>query len=327
MFEQHQIERDNPFKRIVGKNAQMRQVFQLMDRVAPTKTTVLIEGESGTGKELVAQAIHQISPRAHQAFVKVNCGVLAEGVLESELFGHIKGAFTGAIANKLGRFELADKGTVFLDEIGDMSPNTQVKLLRVLQEGEFERVGGIRPVKVDVRIIAATNRDLKAEVASGRFREDLYYRLKVVPLRLPPLRARKDDLPLLIDHFLEKFRESTGKEIRKVSSRAMEILLKYDYPGNVRELENIIEHAFVCCQGETISPEDLPQDVFHASTASLITKALKEDDPLGTLERELLLELLTQHYWQYQRVAEKLKISRTTLWRKLKQLGISRPEE
>ena len=313
------------FKDIVGRNPQMLHVFKLMAQVAQVKSTVLIEGESGTGKELVARAIHQHSPRAHYPFITVNCGVLAEGVLESELFGHVKGAFTGAIANKLGRFELADKGTIFLDEVGDMSPPTQIKLLRVLQEGEFERVGGTRVVKVDVRVIAATNRDLKGEVEAGRFRRDLYYRLKVVPIKLPPLRERKDDLPLLMEHFMNKFRLEMGKDIYRVSEEAMEILKEYQYPGNVRELENLIEHAFVCCQGDTILPEHLPQDMFEAGNL-LINRALDGEKPLMALEREMLVRLLQKNGWRLKRCAERLGISRTTLWRKLKQFNINRPK-
>ncbi len=311
------------FGNIVGKNYKMKEIYDILPAVAATKATVLIEGESGTGKELIAQAIHENSPRRDKPFIKVNCAALAEGVLESELFGHVKGAFTGAIHDKPGRFELAHRGTIFLDEIGEIPPSTQVKLLRVLQEEEFERVGGTQRIKVDVRVIAATNKDLAKAVNKGEFRKDLYYRLRVVPIYLPPLRERKDDIPLLISHFLEKFRKEMGKNINNISPRAMEILMDYNYPGNIRELENIIEHAFVLCQGNTILPEHLPKDI-QRRDFDIVERVIDESDPLKALERELLLRVLEQTNWRLKDACARLKMSRTTLWRRIKELGIKR---
>lgn len=307
------------FKNVIGKNYKMHEVYELLHEVAPTKATVLIEGESGTGKELIANAVHHNSPRSGKPFIKVNCAALSEGVLESELFGHVKGAFTGAVADRPGRFELANGGTLFLDEIGDITPHTQVKLLRVLQEGEFERVGGTKTIKVDVRIVAATNKDLKAAVEKGNFREDLYYRLKVVPIHLFPLRERKDDIPLLVRHFIEKFNTEMKREITNLSPRAMELLMEYNYPGNIRELEHIIEHAFVRCQDKTILPDHLPREL---QNVDLIDKAMESDEPLKELEKETIMRALNETGWRYQECARRLKISRTTLWRKMKELKI-----
>lgn len=307
------------FKNVIGKNYRMHEVYELLHEVAPTRATVLIEGETGTGKELIANAVHHNSPRSPRPFIKVNCAALSEGLLESELFGHVKGAFTGAIADKPGRFELANGGTLFLDEIGDITLHTQVKLLRVLQEGEFERVGGTKTIKVDVRVIAATNKDLKAAVEKGEFREDLYYRLKVVPIHLPPLRERKDDIPLLVRHFIEKFNREMGREVTNLSPRAMELLMEYHYPGNIRELEHIMEHAFVRCQGRTILPENLPREL---QNVDIIDKAMDSEEPLKELEKETILRTLNETGWKSQEAARRLKISRTTLWRRMKELGI-----
>jgi PAS domain S-box-containing protein len=307
------------FDNVIGKNYKMQEVYELLHEVAPTKASVLIEGESGTGKELIANAIHYNSPRSGKPFIKVHCAALSEGVLESELFGHVKGAFTGAIADKPGRFELANGGTLFLDEIGDISPHTQVKLLRVLQEGEFERVGGTKTIKVDVRVVAATNKDLKAAVGKGEFREDLYYRLKVVPIHLPALRERKGDIPLLVRHFIEKFNKGMGREVTNLSPRAMELLMEYKYPGNIRELEHIIEHAFVRCQGKTVLPEHLPREL---QNVDIIDRAMDSEEPLKELERETILRVLNETGWKYQEAARRLKISRTTLWRRMKELKI-----
>ena len=236
----------------------MRAVFQTVEKVAPTDTSVYIYGESGTGKELVARAIHARSRRAGGPFIKVNCGALTETLLESELFGHEKGAFTGAIKRKLGRFELADSGTLFLDEIGDMPPAMQVKLLRVLQEREFERVGGEETIKVDVRVVSATNRDLKGEVAAGRFREDLYYRLHVVPCTVPPLRERREDIPLLVRALHRQARQATNPSVRGIADAALARLSAYHWPGNVRELENVVEQALVFAEGDRIDVAALP---------------------------------------------------------------------
>ncbi|MBI5469335.1 MAG: sigma 54-interacting transcriptional regulator [Deltaproteobacteria bacterium] len=309
------------FSNIIGKNHRIHEVFELLHEVAPTKATVLIEGETGTGKELIANAIHHNSPRSNGPFVKVNCAALSEGLLESELFGHVKGSFTGAIADKPGRFELADNGTLFIDEVGDITQHTQVKLLRVLQEGEFEKVGGTRTIKVNVRVITATNRDLKTMVERGEFREDLYYRLKVVPVRLPALRERKDDIPLLVKYFIDKFNREMGMEITNISPAAMELLMEYDYPGNIRELEHIIEHAFVRCQGKTLNPDHLPRDLHNREITG---KAITGPEPLKALEKEIILQALNEAGWKYAEAARKLKMSRTTLWRRMKELRINK---
>ena len=309
------------FERLVGKNHRMREIYQLIDDIGESDATILILGESGTGKELVAEAIHRRSHRAKGPFVKVNCSALSEGLLESELFGHVKGAFTGAIQDKVGRFELADGGTVFLDEIGDISPVVQVKLLRVLQEHEFERVGSTETVHVDVRVVAATHRDLKARMAEGLFRDDLYYRLYVVPIELPSLRERKEDLPLLANHFIEKFRNQTHKSIRELLPDAMNLIMDYDWPGNVRELENAIEHAFVKCHGEAIRISDLPLGLVREVRGDL--SLLQEESPLS--EKEQMLSVLERTGWNRSRAARLLGMHRTTIWRKIKEYGIEVP--
>jgi PAS domain S-box-containing protein len=326
---------------VIGKNHKIREIYELLPEISRTKSTVLIEGESGTGKELLAHAIHQLSPRRDKPFIRVNCGALAEGILESELFGHVKGAFTGAIATKIGRFELADTGTIFLDEIGDISLSTQVKLLRVLQEEEFERVGDTKRIKVDVRVIAATHKDLIKAIQEGEFRADLYYRLRVMPIHLPPLRERKEDIPLLINHFLAKFNREFGRKVGGLSGEALGVLLNYHYPGNIRELENIIEHAMVLCTTATIQVEHLPMDIrafggsFHPEPQAAMNHQSKDgvkvaarkpilmDDPLKVSEREAILRILEQTKWNYGETARRLKKSRVTLWRKMKELGIS----
>lgn len=309
------------FDNIIGKNQRMYEVFELLHEVAPTKATVLIEGETGTGKELIANAIHHNSPRGGGPLIKVNCAALSEGLLESELFGHVRGAFTGAISDKPGRFELANGGTLFLDEVGDISLHTQVTLLRVLQEGEFERVGGSKTIKTDVRVIAATNRDLKVAVEKGGFREDLYYRLKVVPIHLPPLRERRDDIPLLVKYFIDKYNMEMGMEVTNVAPAAMEILMEYGYPGNIRELEHIIEHAFVRCSGKTINPEHLPKDTRNED---LIGMAINDPEPLKAMEKEIIYRALKEANWKYLDAAKKLKMSRVTLWRRMKDLNIEK---
>lgn len=320
------------FENMVGKNEKMREICRLLPKIAKTHATVLIEGESGTGKELVAYAIHQFSLREEKPFIRVNCGALVEGLLESELFGHVKGAFTGAIIHKLGRFELADGGTLFLDEIGEISPSTQVKLLRATQDGEIEKVGDTRRIKVDVRIIAATNKDLKKAVDTGSFRQDLYYRLRVVPIFLPPLRERKDDIPLLVNHFIGRFNKEMGRKVTRIAPEAMEVLMNYDYPGNIRQLGNFIEHAMVFCSGNTIEAEYIPQDIqaiqmageaTSSSFKEIAAKATEQTNPLQAVEREVIVQILKKTNWNYKKTVEKLKISRTTLWRKLKEYGIS----
>jgi transcriptional regulator with PAS, ATPase and Fis domain len=304
----------------IWKNEKMQEIFDLLPKIATTHSTVLIEGESGTGKELIAHAIHQLSLREDKPFIRVNCGALAEGVLESELFGHVKGAFTGAIAHKIGRFELADTGTIFLDEIGELSPATQVKLLRVVQEGEFERVGDSERLKVDVRIIAATHKDLKKAIEQNEFRQDLYYRLRVVPIHLPPLRERKDDIPPLVRHFLQKFNQEMRRKVGHVSLDAIKLLTEYDYPGNVRELENIIEHAMVFCTGEVLEAEHLQKEIREPDK---FKEMIKAERPLATIEKEVMLKILNDTHWNYQKTATRLGMSRTTLWRRIKLYGLA----
>jgi len=321
------------FEGLIGKNHRMRQIYALIEQVADSTASVLIEGESGTGKELVAKAIHRKSPRANKPFVAVSCAVLAESLLESELFGHVRGAFTGAVTAKIGRFELANGGTLFLDEIGDISPGIQVKLLRVLQEHTLERVGESRPRRVDVRIIAATNRDLRRLIAEGTFREDLYYRLKVVTISLPPLRERRDDIPLLVAHFVERFRRETERPITGVTPDAMSALLDYAWPGNVRELENAIEHAFVRCIGTEIALAHLPPEVRGASrrpeaeTESRnggleVAPGQAAPGAPGSGERERIIQTLNETRWNRAEAARRLGLSRVSLWRKIRQYGI-----
>jgi transcriptional regulator with PAS, ATPase and Fis domain len=306
----------------IWKNEKMREIFNILPKIAKTNATVLIEGESGTGKELMAHAIHQLSLREEKPFIRVNCGALAEGVLESEIFGHVKGAFTGAIADKIGRFELADSGTLFLDEIGELSPATQVKLLRVVQEGEFERVGDSKPIRVDVRLIAATNKDLKKAIEQNEFRQDLYYRLRVVPILLPPLRNRKDDIPPLVNHFLQQFNKEMGRKVSQVSLDAIKILTEYDYPGNVRELENIIEHAMVFCTGEVLEASHLHKEIHQNDL--IVKEMIKAERPLDMIQKEMILKTLKDTNWNYKEAGLKLGISRTTLWRKIKEYGFSK---
>jgi Nif-specific regulatory protein len=283
--------------RIIGDSLPIKAVLQQVQQVANSRSTVLLRGESGTGKELVARALHRLSPRSHQPFVKLNCAALPESLLESELFGHERGAFTGAVKMRRGRFEMAHRGTLFLDEIGDISPATQVKLLRVLQERTFERVGGSRPITVDVRIIAATNANLEEAVRGRRFREDLYYRLHVVPIVLPPLRERKEDIPILLGHFLQRFNAENHKQL-KISSAAMDLIVSYDWPGNVRELENCIERLVVMARRDIIAPEDVPLPVAIHRPTAFAGLPLAEPDvatlprEIADIERERLLEAL-----------------------------------
>lgn len=305
---------------IIGEGGRMLEVFSLVRRVAPSEATVLIRGESGTGKELIAKAIHYGSPRASGPMIRVNCAALPETLLESELFGHEKGAFTGALAARKGRFELADGGTLFLDEIGDLPLPLQAKLLRVLQEREFERIGSSKPVRVNVRILAATHRDLEALLKVGQFREDLYYRLNVVTIGLPPLRERREDLPLLMDHFLRLFAQKNRKTIRGFTQEAREILLRYDYPGNVRELENIIERAVVLTRDDVIGTADLP-----LSSQGLEGEERKQAGLPATVEaveRKMITEALARSGGVQTRAAEMLGISERALRYKLNKYGL-----
>lgn len=307
-------ERDR-LDRILGKSPKMRQAFDLIEQVAPSRSTVLITGESGTGKELIARAIHAHSPRAEKNFVAVNCAAISGELLESELFGHEKGAFTGAVSSKIGKFEYAHEGTVFLDEIGEMDPKLQAKLLRVLQENEIDRVGGTKPIPVDVRVIASTNRSLRDRIKSGDFREDLFYRLNVVNITFPPLRERKEDIPLLAQGFLARYAEQNGRKIEGISPDALEILMKFNWPGNVRELENVIERATVLCRGSLITPDCLPEEILSPE----VRPGLDIHVGMTTLEAErmLILETLKAHDWNRTRAAELLGISIRTLRNKL----------
>ena len=310
------------FEDIVSKNPAMLRLFEILPQVAESGSTVLIEGESGTGKELVARAVHNLSPRREGPFVVVNCGALPDTLLESELFGYKAGAFTDAKQDKAGRFQLAAGGTIFLDEIGDVSPALQVRLLRVLQEKTFEPLGGVESVKVDVRIVAATNKPLDELVKAGTFREDLYYRINVVRLRLPPLRERREDIPLLIDHFIARFNRLCGKDITGVSPEAMAALVSYDYPGNVRELENIVEYAFVLCSGGIIKPEHLPEHIRPALPGTGIPGISLKD-----LEKRAIVEALARNKGNRLAAARELGIHKSTLFRKIRTLGIHVPKE
>ena len=315
---------------IVGESPELQAVFEMVKRAAPTKATVLLLGESGTGKELIAQALHEHSTRKGKPFIKVACAALSESLLESELFGHERGSFTGAIARREGRFELADGGTLFLDEIGEISPAVQVKLLRVLQSREFERVGGTRTLHVDVRIIAATNRDLAAEVKAGRFREDLFYRLNVVAMTLPPLRQRKADIPALAATFLERFSKSYGKEIRGLAPGTLQALLSHDWPGNVRELENAIERAVVLCEASELTADDLPTTLRGPRPDGAAPGSLIPGSPLHAIEREAILRTLELASGSTARAAEILGISVRKIQYRLKEYAAGKvppPEE
>jgi len=312
---------------IIGKSKKMQEIYDLILSVSQTRCTVLIQGESGTGKELIARAIHYNSPENSKPFVPVCCSVFSESLLESELFGHVKGAFTGAIRDKQGRFELANGGTIFLDEIGDLNLSIQVKLLRVLQEREFERVGGEQKIKVDVRVVAATNKDLKKEVKEGRFRKDLYYRLSVIPIFLPPLREKREDIPLLVSHLIERYRQTFKKNIQGVSPEVMDILLTYSWPGNVRELEGVLEYAFLRCRGCIITPDNLRGKVLKETTQG--KEALPEpDESLMArnsrikFSKEFIAATLQHTAGNRSAAARTLNISRSTFWRLMKRHGL-----
>jgi two-component system response regulator AtoC len=349
--------------RLIGNDPAMVEVYTIVDRVAGTPSTVLITGESGTGKELIARAVHENSPRKDKPFIRVNCAAIPRDLLESELFGYEKGAFTGAVTSKPGRFELAHGGTLFLDEIGEISVEMQVKLLRAIQEQEFERVGGIKTIQVDVRLVAATNSTLLEKIKEGKFREDLYYRLNVVQVRLPPLRERKGDIPLLVEHFLARFRERLGKpKVQSVGPEAMELLLGYGWPGNIRELENVIERCTLFCDGERVEKGDLPPDLLRATQdpvpssspgqvdahrapegiqASDESHDDEEEAPgsgevglkaqvkeaIAKVERDLIVRALGARNGNVTHTARDLKISRKSLQTKMKELGLREPKE
>lgn len=334
----NELEGRHRFHDIIGHSEEMREIFSIIPQVAESDAPVLIDGPSGTGKELIAQAIHDLSLRKDKTFVRVNCGALPDTLLESELFGYMKGAFTGAHYNKPGRFQQADAGTLFLDEIGDISPAFQVKLLRALEEGEIQPLGGTKSMQVDVRLISATNRDLSELVKSGFFREDLYYRIKVIPIQVPRLADRRKDIPLLVAHFTKLLSTRTGRETPQLSKRAMRVLYDYDYPGNVRELRNIIERAFVLCSENLIDLQHLPSEVTATDTtrdlpdpnahrkpsvkriaeASLLPAPGHQYSP----EIRRLLSLLESHGWNRTAVAKELGIGRTTLWRRMREYNL-----
>ena len=339
-------------RRIIGDSPAVQEIYRIVEKVADTPSTVLVTGESGTGKELVAQALHQGSSRRNKPLIKINCAAIPKDLMESELFGYERGAFTGAVTSKPGRFELADGGTLFLDEIGEIPIEMQVKLLRALQESEFERVGGVKTLKVDVRLIAATNRDLGKEIQAGRFREDLFYRLNVVPISLPPLRERRADIPLLVEFFREKYNRKLHKRIELVEPAAMELLRAWSFPGNIRELENLMERAVLFADGSTIRVEDLPENLRRtaapaqapalagpspgaqtpgpAAPLPAIADASMKDIVRGAaaaLERDLIARALDETGGNVTQAARRLKISRKSLQNKMKEFGLRDPEE
>ena len=312
------------FNNIIGKNHKMRDIFNLITDVSPSNATVLITGESGTGKELVASAIHYNSHRKDSPFVRVNCAALPENLLESELFGHVKGAFTGAIRDSVGRFESAHKGTIFLDEIGDLVPHLQQKLLRVLQEKEFEPVGSTETKKVDVRVIAATNQDLKSLLSEGKFREDLYYRLAVITINLPPLRERRDDIVPLLKFFLDKYNKEMKKDIKDISPNVLDTLFSYNWPGNVRELENVIERAVVLSKTDTIKEETLPDEMKSQEGDYILPDHHKSlPEIMDVVEKKILLNTLEKVHWNKSKAADTLGIHRSTLLSKLAKYSIA----
>lgn len=321
------------FDSIVGQSPELQNVLSLVERVADSDSTVLITGESGTGKELIAKAIHYNSPRANKAFIPINCGAIPGELLESELFGHIKGAFTGAIANRTGRFELAHGGTLFLDEIGELSLNLQVKLLRVLQERRFEPVGSAKTLEADVRVIAATNIDLVKAVQKGLFREDLFYRLNVIPISMPPLRSRKDDIPLLLHHFVQHFNQTKNRRLDGFSEEAIQILSQHAWPGNIRELENLVERLAILKGSGKIEPRDLPEhfQTLHWQETSteaqdLPTDGLDFNSAVDAYENALILQALERTGWNRNQAAALLRLNRTTLVEKIKKKGLRPPE-
>ena len=309
------------FHDLIGKSAKMLEVIEMIKTVAPTKSTVMITGESGTGKELVARAIHELSPRKKHPFVAAACGAIPESLLSAELFGYEKGAFTGAVSQHKGRIEMADKGTLFLDEIGDISPQTQVDLLRFLQEREFRRIAGKQLIKVDVRILVATNKDIDDMVAREDFREDLYYRLNVITITVPPLRERKEDIPILAEHFLEKYTLEIGKKVESISDETMKYLMEFSWPGNVRQFANTIEHAVVVAQGLEIQKNDLPQ---HVTLQPRKTEQPTSLGSLNQLEKHHIHNVLKSCNWNIKKSAQILGINRVTLYNKIKKLNLKR---
>ena len=317
-----QMQSEKAFEHIIGKSAAMEHVFEMVRKVAPSRASVLITGESGVGKELIASAIHQLSPRKQQNYIKVHCAALAESLLESELFGHEKGAYTGAVSQKRGRFELADGGSIFLDEIGEINQTLQIKILRVLQEKQFERVGGEKTITVDTRLITATNRDLEAEVAKGAFRNDLYYRLNVVHIHVPPLRERKEDIPLMIAAFVQEFAAENGKQISSIEPKARAALYAYEWPGNIRQLRNCLESAVVMSSDATIRFSDLPEPVRNAEQSAAIS--IQIGSTMKEAERQIILETLSAYNANKSKTADVLGIGRKTLHRKLEEYALEK---
>jgi transcriptional regulator with PAS, ATPase and Fis domain len=328
MIEQlrREIQSSYSFEDIIGKSEAFQKIFAILPDIAASQSTVLIEGPSGSGKELLARAIHNMSPRARQPYVVVNCGTLPTTLFESELFGYKRGAFTDAKQDKPGRIALAEGGTVFFDEIGDLPPETQIKLLRLLQEREYEPLGGVGPQQADVRIVAATNQKLTDLVRQGRFRDDLYFRLAVVRLTVPPLAQRREDVPFLVEHFVERFNAKQGKRVQGVTPAVMEILMRHDFPGNARELENVIEYCFVLCHNGLIDVQHLPEDLAARVRPSDAERKVKSTSPLQRSEADAIRLALSQHHGRVGRAAASLGISRTTLWRKMQRYGLRAPE-
>lgn len=327
-----ELNRKHQFDQIIGQSEGIRSVLDLVGRVADSDSTVLISGESGTGKELIARSLHNNSSRSQQPFVAINCGAIPAELLESELFGHIKGAFTGAISNRIGRFEMADGGTLFLDEIGDMDPSLQVKLLRVLQEKSFEPVGSTKSIQVNVRVIAATNKNLETEVENGQFREDLFYRLNVIPVTVPALRERKEDIPLLVSHFLHTFNKSKGRSLAGFSVESLQCLANYGWPGNIRELENLVERLTIIKGGGTIEMNDLPSKYRLPSPAmakveiqEVVLEGLDFNTAVDQFENQLILRALEKTGWNRNQAAILLRLNRTTLVEKIKKKGLRPP--
>jgi DNA-binding NtrC family response regulator len=325
-----ELQKKYRYDNLIGTSNAIEKIYELIEKVADTDSTVLISGASGTGKELIARAIHYNSSRNDKPLVVINCGAIPEELLESELFGHEKGAFTGAYKTRIGRFEMANGGTIFLDEIGEMSPALQVKLLRVLQEQKFERVGGTKTIHVDVRIIAATNKNLTIAINKGRFREDLYYRLNVIPIRVPLLKQRKSDIPLLIDFFIKKYQKGKMRRITGFSPEAMDCVVEYDWPGNVRELENMIKRLIILCDSQTVIVDDLPEHIQRNSRSiqqfeeDILEEGLTLDEAVKDYEKRLILEALEKSNWVKTKAAKILNINRTTLVEKIKKQNLAK---
>ncbi|HGY11419.1 MAG TPA: sigma-54-dependent Fis family transcriptional regulator [Desulfobacterales bacterium] len=321
-----EYEKKHIFDNIIGQSDPMKEIFSIVEKVSNSNTTIIINGETGTGKGLIARAIHESSDRNNNPFIQINCGAISEGLLESELFGHVKGAFTGAIANKPGKFEIAEGGSIFLDEIGDMSTDLQVKVLRVLEENEFEPVGGSKTIKANVRVIAATHRDLEEEVQKGNFREDLFYRLYVIPMVLPPLKDKKSDIPLLVFHFIDLFCREKKKDNITISNEALEILMNYFWPGNVRELKNLIERLVVLSESTEITPRDLPKKfrTIKLPKIGVSGEGVDFNTAVTEYEKALIINALEKTNWIKNKAADFLQIKRTTLVEKIKRHKINK---